>query len=327
VPVLSGDLSTMALADVLQWADATRSRALVKVARADGMAAWLCTRDRMVVAGSPPPTEGQLASDGAPSSPGPGLRAVTVEHLLDLFLWPEGRFELRTDTERPPLSVDVELPLQFLVMEGLRILDEQPRLESTYPDDKARLAATDVETSTLGTIGAAIHRIAQSAPALGEARLVLGLSRPALLRHVDELRVRGLVEVEGIAHGPDIEANLVEQAQILLREKQYAEAAHVFRSLLASNPSDARARRLLAEAERLEVEAAYQLFSPTDVVTLEGDPSKFRISATDQAVLDCLARPRAVAVLVLVSPLRELETLKALQRMASKALVTVEPAD
>jgi hypothetical protein len=325
--VLTGDLSTMALADVLQWADATRARAVVRVERSDGMTAWLAAQDRMVVATSLPPLQGVLATDGTAEMPGPGLRAVALESLLDLFLWREGRFELREGGSLPSPSIDVEMPLQFLVMEGLRLLDEHVRLEKTYPDEKARLAATDAAPGELATVQSAIYQLAQDAPALGEARLVLGLSRAALLRRVDELRTRGLVEVEGIAHGPDLQTDLIEQAQILLHERQYAEAAHVFRSLLAGNPSDVRAKRLLQEAERLQVEAAYELFSPTDIVTLIGEPTRHRLTGADMAVLDNLARPRSVAVLVLVSPLRELETLKAIERLASKGVLAIEPAD
>lgn len=317
----------MALADVLQWADATRARALVRVEGRDGISAWLVTADRMVVAASPPPVTGKLSGDGTPSAPGPGLSASTREALLDVFLWRDGRFELREGAARPDTSVELELPLQFLVMEGLRLLDEQAQIESLYPDDKARIAATDREPEDLDTIESAIHQVAQQAPSLSEARIVLGLSRPAFLRRVDPLRVRGYVEVEGIAHGPDLGANLLDQAQILLRERQFAEAAHVFRSLLASNPADARARRLLQEAERLEVEAAYELFSPTDVVSVAGDAQAVRVAGADQAVLDCLTRPRSVAVLVLVSPLREVETLKSLHRLLGKGVVSVEPAD
>lgn len=325
--MLSGDLSTMGLADVLQWADATRARATIRVERAAGMSAWLVAADRTVVAASPPFAEGQLTADGTPDAPGPGLRAATREALLDLFLWHEGRFELREGMHAPGAAVELDMPLQFLVMEGLRLLDEQPRLDETYPDDKARVAATDREAIDLDTVGAAIHRLAQSAPALGEARLVLGLSRPALLRHVDALRVAGLVEVEGIPHGPDVGGNLIEQAQVLLRERQFAEAAHVFRTLLASDPSDARAKRLLAEAERLEVQAAYELFSPTDVVTVTAERAELRLSGPELAVLDCLTRPRSVAVLVLVSPLREVETLKSIGRLLGKGAISVEPAD
>jgi hypothetical protein len=300
---------------------------VVRVERPDATSAWLSTEERVVVLASPPIAHGRLASDGTPASPGPGLIAATREALLDLFLSREGRFELRERAAPPVGGVELAMPIQFVVMEGLRLLDEHARLDAAYPDEKARLAATDRDAEELDTVKSAIHRIAHDAPALGEARLVLGLSRAALLRHVEELRLRGLVEVEGIAHGPDIGRTLLDQAQILLAERQFTEAAHVFRTLLASDPSDPRARRLLQEAERLEVEAAYELFSPTDVVTVIADASDARVSGADVAVVDCLTRPRSVAVLVLVSPLREVETLKSIARLLSKQIIAVEPAD
>lgn len=317
----------MALADVLQWVDSSRGRALVTVERPDGSRTWLLADERMVVAASPPLARGQLATDGRPDAPGPGLSAVALEYLYDLFLSSEGKFELREGAETPSPSVPVSTPVQFLVMEGLRQLDEWPRLRDAYPSDEARLAATDAEApESLDPIAAAILRLAHDAPSLGEARLVLGLTRPALLRRVDELRQRGLVDVEGTPHGPDVEGSLVAQAQILMRERQFAEAAHVFRSLLTTNPTDTRIRRLLAEAEQQQIDAAYERFSPTDVVTRVPDAAP-KLRGADHAVLDCLDRPRSVAVLVLVSPLREIETLAALERLASKALVTVEAAE
>lgn len=324
--MLSGDLSTMALADVLQWVDQSRGRALVTIERTDGRISWLMAEERVVVAASAPFLEGALTADAHPE-PGPGTRAATLESVLDLFLSSDGTFELSSSAATPPSAVPLSMPVQFLVMEGLRNLDEWPRIRDTYPNDEARIAATDVEPEDLDTVQSAIHRLALGAPALGEARLVLGLSRPALLRRVDELRQRGFVEVEGTPHGPDLEGTLLEQAQILLRERQYAEAAHVFRSILASNPDDGRALRLLREAERLQLAAAYELFGPTDIVAIGTVPDEGVASLADRAVLDCLVRPRSVAVLALVSPLRELETLQALRRLASKGYVSVETAD
>lgn len=316
----------MALADVLQWVDSSCARALVSLERPGGGNTWLYAEDRMVVAASAPLARGQLATDGTPAAPGPGLLASTFETLLDLFLSSEGKFELFEGAEKPPDAVPVDRPVQFLVMEGLRHLDEWPRLAETYPRDEARLAATDAPVGDLDAVQSAIYRLSLDAPTLAEARLVLGVSRAALLRRVDELRQRGLVDVEGTPHGPDLEGSLFEQSRVLLRERQYAEAAHVFRSLLATNPSDVRARRLLAEAERLQVEAAYERFSPTDIVSqVAGMDAKLR--GADQAVIECLTRPRSVAVLVLVSPLRELETLSALQRLVERGVIAVEAAD
>jgi hypothetical protein len=328
--VLSGDLATMALPDVLQWVDAHRARALITLERPDAVepAPWLIVDDRVVVAAAAPPARGELAADGTPAAPGPGLVALTRECLLDAFLSNEGRFVLRTSFTVPERAVALDTPVQFLLMEGLRLLDEWPRLQRTYPTDAARLAATDAQADDLSPIHGAIRRVALEAPALGEARLVLGLSRAALLRQVNELRRQGLVEVEGTPHGPDVESGLIEQARVLLREAQYAEAAHVFRSLLTSNPDDGRARALLREAERRQLETLQRRFAATDVVSrAAGVSTPPRLRSGDLAVLEQLERARSVAVLTLVSPLRELETLLALRRLLDKGCVRIESAD
>ena len=64
------------------------------------------------------------------------------------------------------------------------------------------------------------------------------------------------------------------------------------------------------------------------VTTKSGDPGNHRLSMSEHAVLSCLeGRARAVAVVVLVSPLRELETLKALRRLVDRGVVGLESAD
>jgi DNA-binding Lrp family transcriptional regulator len=326
--MLRGDLATMPLADLLQWVDAARKSVVIEIARQHGLRAWMVCVDRHVVAASMPFTRGVLAGDGTPAAPGPGLRAVAIEGLLDLFFQVDGEMTLREGVTGPEPGVAVEVQLGFLVMEALRQLDEWPRLEAAYPDDGARLRATsDPGGSELSAVQAAIQRAAREGKTLGELRLVLGLSRHALLRRVDELRGIGLLEVEGAAIGErDLPSRLLEQAVALVRERQYAEAAHVMRSLLATTPDDARLRRLLEQTEREHVADCYQQIARQDVVRL-GRSGSGGIASADQAIVDALAqKPRSVAGLVLVSPLRELETLVGLLRLLKKGLVEIERA-
>ncbi|AKF10587.1 DUF4388 domain-containing protein [Sandaracinus amylolyticus] len=335
--MLRGDLATMPLTDVLQWAEAARRNVRIEIERESGLGAWMITHEREVIASSMPHVRGVLASDGTPDAPGPGLRAAAIESLLDLFLETQGRFTLRDVSESGPASseaaVKLAVPLGFLVMEGLRQLDEWPRLASTYPDDAARLRAIGTAPDDeLGAVQAAILEQARrpfgsGTPTLAEMQLVLGLSRTALLRRVDELRAIGCVEVEGALPGArDLAATLIDQAAVLVREEQFAEAAHVLRSLLASSPADTRVRRLLEQTERAHLAACYAQLAKTDVVRIARPPSS-AISSADQALLDALAqKPRSVAALTLLSPLRELETLLALIRLRKKGIVEVSPA-
>ena len=325
--MIEGDLATMPLADLLQWVDATRKTVSIEIGRADGLTAWLTTHDRHVVSASAPAARGVLTADGTPSAPGPALRALAIEGLLDLFAISTGRFALREGEKLPTGGITVQVQLGFLVMEGLRQLDEWPRIEATYPDDAARLRAVGQgEAAEVSVVQAAILRAARDSPTLGEIRLVLGLSRLALLRRVDELRSIGLVEVEGSVARHDLPSTLVDQAMILIREEQFAEAAHVLRSLLASTPGDMRLHRLLAETERRHIESCYATIDKADLVKLASGPPRQGIAPQEQALVDALnAHPRSVAGLVLVSPLRELETLVGVLRLAKKGVVVIEP--
>ncbi|MFK7989698.1 MAG: DUF4388 domain-containing protein [Sandaracinaceae bacterium] len=331
--MLRGDFETMALADVLQWVDATNGRVLIDIETAGGHRSWIVADKRMVVGTSPPPKQGRLAAQETAAGPGPARRAVALARLLDLFLASSGSFSLHAEGSEgfqvPEGTVPLDVPVAFLLMEGLRLLDEWPAVRDAYPQDDARLAATDrpVGEVSLDPIDEGIRRLAEQAPALGEARLVLGLSRPTLLRRVHRLRNRGLVDVEGTPHGPDVEASIVDQAELLMRQEQYAEAAHVFRTLLASNPTDGRVAALLAESERLFIQDCYRQYGVTDILSVSDGVERERLQGTSQVIVDCLARPRALAVLVLVSPLRELETLSTVLRLIRRGTLIVETAD
>ncbi|MDQ3031231.1 MAG: DUF4388 domain-containing protein [Myxococcota bacterium] len=318
----------MSLADLLQWVDAARRTVVIEIAREGGLGAWMVASERQVISASMPFARGVLAGDGSPSAPGPGLRAVAIEGMLDLFFQAEGQFTLRDGTATKEPGIAVEVQIGFLVMEALRQLDEWPRLDATYADDGARLRATsDPGAAELSVVQAAIQRAALEGTTLGELRLVLGLSRHALLRRVDELRGIGLLEVEGAVIGErDLPSRLIEQATLLVRERQYAEAAHVMRSLLATAPGDVRLRRLLEQTEREHVADCYAQLAREDLVRLTRG-GRAAIASADQAIVDALAqKPRSVAALVLVSPLRELETLVGLLRLRKKGVVEIERA-
>lgn len=317
----------MPLADLLQWIDATRKSSVVEIEREGGLRVWLATVDRQVIAASIPVAHGVLAADGTASAPGAGLRAVAIETLLDLFFESAASFTLREAAPPPAPGVPIEVPIGFVVMEGLRQLDEWPRLEASYPDDGARLRSigSTADAAELSVVQRAIHRAALEAKTLGELRLGLGLSRHALLRRIDELRAIGLVEVDGTVASPDLPTTLIEQARALLREQQFAEAAHVLRTLLASTPGEARLHRLLEEVERLHLADCYAQIAPTDLVQLSSRPGRQGIASAEQAIVDALSqKPRSVAGLVLVSPLRELETLVGTLRLIKKGIVEVE---
>ncbi|MEW5850648.1 MAG: DUF4388 domain-containing protein [Myxococcota bacterium] len=319
--MLTGDFATMNLPDLLQWAEAGGIKATITVNQG-GVRTWLRVADRRVLQVCPPPGI-------AGATPGPGVPAdlTAVERLLDLFMTAEGSFEVVTTGDHAGTGIPVDIAIRVLVMEGLRHLDEWPRLDKAYPVDTARLELTgNPIPSSLSPLQRELVQSAAFTPSLAEARFKLGLSRPALLRRVEELRLMGLVLVDGASPGDDPVGRLLSQASVLLRERQFDEANIVFGALLSADPTDARVRRLLQEAEREHVAALYQELDPLSIVKVQNGAAlqQARLSSTDRDVAGRINGRWDVSSLVLASPFREVETLKCLRKLVRLDLVTLE---
>lgn len=328
--MLQGDLATLPLPDLFQWVDNARRSGVIEIEPGDGPPFWVEVRDRRVVAAARPPPGAGLASLSGwtlsvpPESLWP---EATHDRLVDLFLGPgAGRFSYAEDAAGFDDGVPLDLPVNQLVLEGLRRLDEWPRLDLAYPSEGALLHADGGGPARTPGL-AAVLEAARRRLSLAETRLALMLSRPALLRRVEALREAGLAHAEGATAQADPIARLIDQAQALVRERQFDEAAHVFKSLLATDPSDRRVRHLLREAEREQLTALYEELSPMAVPVLLGGPASLdspagrRLGPADREVAERVNGRWDVASIALSCPLREVETLKSLRKLARLGLV------
>lgn len=329
--MLRGDLATFQLADLLQWLDQSRRAGVVEIETGEGPPIWLEVRDRRIVAAARPPGEpsglGSLAG-WRHSEPAEALwPEACADRIVDLFLAPaQGRFTLSDDAAGFEDGVPLEIGLAQATLEGLRRLDEWPELDRRYPSEAALLCADSAgRPRTPGQ--RALLEAARRRVSVAEARLALVLSRPAILRRIEVLRELGLAHVEGVAPHADPVSRLVDQAQALVVERQFDEAAIVFRSLLAADPSDRRVRNLLREAEREQVAALYEELSPVAVPVLLGGagslatPAGRRLGAIDKEVAGRINGRWDVAGIALACPLREVETLKSLRKLVRLGLV------
>ncbi|HEX9050068.1 MAG TPA: DUF4388 domain-containing protein [Anaeromyxobacter sp.] len=333
--MLQGDLATLPLPDLLQWLDQSRRTGVVEVDAGEGVPFWFEVRDRRIRAAARPAAEpaglGTLARWRPPEPPDALAPESCADRLVDLFLSPaQGRFTFVDEVSGFEDGVRLDLGLGHMTIEGLRRLDEWPGLDRRYPSDGALLRAGGPGPG--GTAGQrALLDAARRGVSIGEARLALGVSRPALLRRVEALRELGLAEVEGVAAHPDPIARLVSQAQALVAHRQFDEAAIVFKTLLAADPSDRRVRALLREAERDQLAALYEELSPVAVPALTFGPASLdtaagrRLSAADREVADRVNGRWDVASIALASPLREVETLKSLRKLLRLGLARFEP--
>ncbi len=331
--MLQGDAVTFPLADLLQWLDQSRRTGVVEIDAGDGAQFWMEVHDRRVVASARPGGEqaglGTLAG-WAPSEPPEALwPEACADRIVDLFLAPaQGRFTFADGPAGFEDGVRLDLGLGQVTLEGLRRLDEWPQLDRRHPSDSALLCAdSGGRPRTPGQ--RALLEAARRRVSIGEARLALRLSRPAILRRIEALRELGLAHVEGIADHADPVARLIDQAQALVVERQFDEAGIVFRSLLAADPADRRVRMLLREAEREQVAALYEELSPIAVPVLASAPGSLetpagrRLTNADQEIVTRVNGRWDVASVALSCPLREVETLKVLRKLVRLGVVVL----
>lgn len=317
----------MSLADLLQWVDSIGKSGTLFIERsADPI--WMRLKMRYIVeAGFPASRAIPVVTDvGITEMASVTLSpdVLALESLYDQFLDSDDQFRFVDEEVAAGSGIEVHVPIQEFVMQGLHFLDEWFRINQLYENDNARIHATD-DTNVVGLtdIQRTVLAWARRDSTISSVRIGLGLSRPALLRRIEELRILGRITIDGTPAGDDLIAKLIGQATILLREQQYDEAAHVFSALLATDPSATKVKELYREAETKHVEALYQVLPPNAVVAVK-DPNATndkRLSRSDREVLDRINGRWDVSVLVLASPLREVETLKSLRTLLSLRLI------
>jgi len=329
--VLQGDLVTFPLPDLFQWIDQGRRSGVVEIDTGEGTPFWIEVRDRRIVAASRP--SAAQAGLGLLAGWAPNVQLedlwpeASADRIVDFFLTPStGRFALVDDPSGFEDGVPLDLRVGQMTLEGLRRLDEWPDLDRRYPSESALLCADGV-SSPRSPAQDAMLEAARMRVSIAEARLALQLSRPAALRRIEVLRELGLAHVEGVAPRADPVSALVDQAQALVAQRQFDEAAIVFKSLLAADPSDRRVRNLLREAEREQVATLYEELSPVAIPVFLGgaasmeSPAGRRLTFTDREVAARVNGTWDVASISLSCPLREVETLKSIRKLVRLGLI------
>jgi hypothetical protein len=331
--MLSGDLSTMSLADVLQWADGSRASGLLTIHRPAGPI-WLQIADRQVTECAPAASRGVAAEYLAITSgdePCFDEQARAIEMLYDQLLDAEDRFVFAPRAHSPQPGVVIDMTIQELVMTGMQYVDEWPFVRDLYPNGNVRMRRVDApEPPSLAAAQAALLRLAALEPTLDELRLHVGLSLPALLRHVDLLRRLGCVAVGGAP--PEIDSNeqLMRNALLLVRERQFDEASHVLATLLASAPGSPRVRELLRGVERRHIEHLHVSLPSRAVVRKRPRIDRVQrwLTRTDREVVERINDQWDVGAIVLSCTMREVETLKSLSKLQRlEAIELVLPSD
>ncbi len=303
---LTGNLRTMSLPDILQWASMGKKTGTLHLQRAsvqkgiafrDGniFSTWsndpreylgqFLVRDRLI-------SEEQLFRTLLTQEKGKGalgsilveakiiseedlkraLQTKGEETVYDLFLWPEGSFEFK-DGELPEGIVLVaELQVTAVVMEGIRRVDEWARIRKLFPS----------MNTTFKVVGAPQIDDPAQRQALGLAAAGKTLAQISLEMHRSEfttasllfdLRVKDAVAVDQVGEEQRTDTvgairDLLTQAAQRFAEKSFDAALQAYEEVLAHDRLNQNAKKgLVAVMEALGRESALRTI-PLDKVPI-----------------------------------------------------------
>lgn len=183
------------------------------------------------------------------------LRAKAEESIYDLFLWPEGRFELKDDELPENVHFHLDLPVQGVILEGIRRVDEWTRLRRLFPSMRATFKVKGAPVGIEDPLDRQALGLAASGKTLAEIALELHRTDFDTAALFFDLHARELVSVaeapQPAADDPVAAiAQLLESAEARLAEARFDEALRDYESVLALDRLNQNAKKgLLAVSE------------------------------------------------------------------------------
>ncbi len=263
------------------------------------------------------------------------------ESVLDLFFHEEGSFFFSpgkpSNAIAPPPEISRSnfltkpIPINELVFEGMQRLDEWDNMRKIFPNSYVVVYALQGESEN--QVWRKLRQTQQPV-SIGELCLRMGTSRYAIYRDLYDAYHQGLIQVdlnptkdaEQSALGPT--DMLIQNARLLLLEKQYDEARAVLSTAANLDPTNQEARKLLKRTRESQLEYLYQQVPPHRVpvlnISLE-QLSRIKLSPRENYLTSRLNGRWDVASLVVLTPLGELETLKILHKLLHAGIIIFLP--
>lgn len=240
---ISGNLRDFRLADVLMWANEGGTNGVLRIVRSDGQEGTVHIRDgevffatsdlsrqplgaRLVQARhlTRAQLDGALRRQEEAGTDAPRLGGILVDEgfvspktleifvhdqiqdtVFDLMRWDEGHFEMEPDPGAASQDIGYAVPIDSLVEEGLRRLDEWAQVARRAPASTARfkLSRAAAETGSYVGLKPAEWRLVTLMDGSRDVRTLareLCVNELELLKTLDRMRAMGLIEaVDGQA--------------------------------------------------------------------------------------------------------------------------------
>src|SRR5262245_48707999 len=227
---LVGNLRTMSLPDILQWISTGRKTGTLRLERGSVQKRIVLGRGNIISSWSNDPREslGQflirdrriseeqlfrallsqekqgrllgsiLVGDGLLSEDDlrATLKSKAQETVYELFLWPDGRFEFRSDELPDNVLVNLEMQVTHVILEGIRRVDEWERIRQVFPSLRTTFTAKCLPDALESPTERQALALASKGKSLAEMSLEMRRSEFETAALLFDLHNRGAVAVD-----------------------------------------------------------------------------------------------------------------------------------
>jgi len=362
---LRGQVATMAIEDVLEWAVRRRVSGVLTAERGGNVRALALESGQVLWASSSHPDEqlGQiLLATGAVTEAGLGdalgvraetqvplgrillmVGAVTEEDLLaamtakiresvtDLVTWTEGSFELEPRGAAQG-GVVASIALEVCLTVARRRVGRWSQIRAIVPDDQARFfpRRTDPIAIDSAIDGARLWALALQGESAARIAAAFMGERFAVFDHLATLVSEGVLGIDRRAT-PRTESatELAQGSRARLRTGDRAAALEMAEKARSLAPQDPEARAAHAVAERARVaEVARALLSRHRVPRLKRSPAELaqlELSELERRLVHRIDGRWDLLSLIRTASVREADALLALARLAERGVVELAP--
>lgn len=257
------------------------------------------------------------------------------ETLLDVLLWESGIFHFDDTPPAPVDELDTAVPLTEVLREAEFRTTAWSAFRGEFPSGVGTLEVDDARvpaTMTADTVDGRLLQLAREGRTIDELGLALRATDFHLYQRLYALARQGIVRAAPARHPVGDRgqagagaAELIERARGLLADGRADDAELVANRALALEPHSAEAHDVLVEAERLlSQQLRTDLLEPGRVarrLVEAGAIASLKLSNVDKYLLSRCDGQRTVKQLAQLAPLRELDVLKALRRLADGGVV------
>jgi tetratricopeptide (TPR) repeat protein len=262
------------------------------------------------------------------------LKTRMAEVLYDLFLWEDGYFHFSSGEFDLGQLIQIRVDFNALLFEGSRRKDEWARIRSVFPSNKVVLSLrpeVDLKTLQLSPLQKKLAYFLTLNKPISEIILELHGSDFLVSFELFQMYEMGIVDVKEMVFLPAEElspAKLFNKGLELMQDHNYREAIAAFQEVLRLDPQNTWASEQIDRAEAAQCQEYYRNSLPPAKIPYflvpESSLSGYGLTHEEGFIASRINGTWNVKSIVMLSPLREIEILQALDRFLKREIIALK---